>query len=157
MSALLLAIAILVGAVPLQTSEDVSDTNCEGATILVATDQSSATERSDPSSTGATLRTDIASTRSSPREEHTPLMTNFCGSPVLRTRAPEGWATTLDSDRGGVRWSRGGADFHQPGIASGSELSGFEVILKPGWRRSRRSDVLWDESAASTFTTHDCD
>lgn len=157
MTALLLALSMLADAAPRQVPEDVSDAICQGDTVLVATDQfvirgvcsSRANERVLAVSVRNLASVELGTLRS--------VALDFCGSPILRTRAPEGWTTTLDYDRGGVRWSRGGADFGEPGISPGSELAGFEIVLQPGWRRSRSSDVLWDASSAFTFTIHDCD
>jgi hypothetical protein len=88
----------------------------------------------------------------------------FCADPVITAVAPDEWDVEV---RGGSRTSVAWRFKSPTGVpkptASGTvTLTGFSLVLRPGWMRSRYMDVGWADNAAGiasgsgTSTTHDC-
>ncbi|MGD9902979.1 MAG: hypothetical protein AB7U83_05885 [Vicinamibacterales bacterium] len=80
----------------------------------------------------------------------------FCSASIAGVTGPRGWTATVQSGGRGVRWSRGGREFNEPGVEAGQSLSGFAITLKQGWRLAQSSTVVWDDVTEGHQTLHDC-
>jgi hypothetical protein len=86
----------------------------------------------------------------------------FCGTPVITAVSPNNWISELQGgERTYVTWRINPA----PAVSNASgpvTLTGFSLVMKPGWMRSRYMDVQRGDNAAGvaggagTSTTHDC-
>jgi hypothetical protein len=80
----------------------------------------------------------------------------FCGRDVISASAQSGWIVTISPEKDDVEWSLPESLAEELGVPSHARMGGFEVRLKPGWRRSRSAVADWRDSANAVATTHDC-
>lgn len=86
----------------------------------------------------------------------------FCGNPVITAVSPNDWSSEM---RGGERTYVTWRIKPAPPVSNASgamTLTGFSLVMKPGWMRSRYMDVQRGDNAAGvaggagSSTTHDC-
>ncbi len=132
---------------------DLSDERCRGDAVIAELD--GIRIRGTCSASGAIREVQITIDNTAPPEAGSlqSFGVGFCGTAVLQLVAPPGWAGSGVTPGGEAEWRVADGS---PGLRAGETQSDFIVRLRPGWRRSRRADALWESSAKSTFTTHDC-